>query len=216
MVDTVHLSRGRAWSTLILSTIVVCVLCVSATAQADNYIFTDRNADAYVLTKDYVSFSSNVTSDDILTLNDLFGGTYLWARRGGTVYVIRDSKVIRDASRLFVPMEGVEKDRSSLQDVRAKFVSEQETFDKEHLELETRLKSLADDDKSADARAAVERRLADLSIERMALEARATELESRETAFEIRVRSLEQQIEMSMWSLVDQALAGGLGQVSSR
>lgn len=216
MTGSDRFSMGTARSALILSVCVASMLCFAGSSLADNYIFTDRNADAYVLTKEYVSFSTNVTGNDILTLNDLFGGDYLWVRRTGKEFVIRDAHAIKDANRLFAPLDEVEPERAALQQTRQHLENEQSSLNAEKTGLEDRIKAMDSDGKSSGARTSMERELADLSARRVELEIRTSDLELREEALANRVRSLQLQIETSLWAFVDRALANGLGEVASR
>lgn len=209
-------SRGSVRTALILSVCAAAVLSFASSTHADNYIFTDRNADAYVLTKDYVSYSTNATGDDILTLNQMFGGNYLWVRRTGKEYVVRDSHAIRDANRLFAALDEVEPERAALQQEQSQLEEEESSLNTEREGVESRLAALGSDDKPSGARTALEGQLAGLSVRRSALADRTSDLEMRKEALETRVKSLQLQVETSLWALVDRALADGLGEDSSR
>jgi len=211
MTAWVRFLRGRDWSALILSALIVSVSCVTAFAQVDNYIFTDRNADAYALTKNYVSFSTNVTGDDILTLNQMFGGNYLWVRRGGKEFVIRDHNALKDANLRFAPFAEVEREQIDLQKARAQFEKDLTALDTEGADLERRLARLDKSEKSSRARESLESKLAELSVRRTQLDGIAADLDAKESALQARVKSLALQIETSMWAFVDEALARGLG-----
>lgn len=208
--------RGSVRAALMLTACAASALCFADVSRADNHVFTDRNADAYVLTKNYVSYSTNATGDDILTLNDCFGGNYLWVRRTGKEFVIRDTHAIKDASRLFAPLDEVEPERAALQQTRQHLEAEESLLNTEKAGLEDRIKVMDSDNKSSGARTSLERQLGDLSARRIELEIRTSDLELREEAFATRVSSLESQIETSLWAFVDRALANGLGEVASR
>jgi hypothetical protein len=216
MIGSDRFSWGGVRTAVIASAVAASILCFAGSPFADNYIFTDRNADAYVLTKNYVSYSTNATGDDILTLNDLFGGNYLWVRRTGKEFVIRDAHAIKDARRLFAPLDEVEPERAALQQTRQHLETEESSLDAEKAGLDDRVKSMDSDDKSSGARTSLERQLADLSARRIELEIRTSDLALREEALATRVRSLQSQIETSLWAFVDGALANGLGEVASR
>jgi HD-GYP domain-containing protein (c-di-GMP phosphodiesterase class II) len=201
---------------LILSACVGSLLLSAGPTFADNYVFTDRNADAYVLTKDYVSYSTNATGDDILNLNQMFGGNYLWVRRGGKEFVIRDAHAIKDANRLFAALDEVEPERAALQQENSQLKEEESSLNTEKADIESRLAALDKGDKAAGASASLEGQLAELAVRRSTLADRTSDLEMREEALATRVRSLQLQVETSLWALVDRALADGLGQDSSR
>lgn len=213
MTGSNRFSRDSVRTALILTVCVASLLFTAGLSLADNYIFTDRNADAYVLTKDYVSYSTNATGDDILNLNDLFGGNYLWVRRAGKEYVIRDSHAIKGANRLFAALDEVEPERAALQQEHSQLEEEESSLMNEQADTESRLAAL---DKTSGASASLESQLADLAVRRSALADRASDLEMREEALETRVKSLQLQVETSIWELVDRSLADGLGEDSSR
>lgn len=210
------LSRGSVRAALILSVCAASFLISAHPAQGDNYIFTDRNADAYVLTKNYVSYSTNATGDDILNLNQLFGGNYLWVRRAGKEFVIRDAHTIKDANRLFAALDEMQPEQTALQEARVQLEKDEESLDTERDEVESRLQGLDDGDRSSSERGGLENQLAAIEVRRNTLADRAGDLELRVSAFETRVKSLELQIETSLWSLVDSALVSGLGEDPSR
>lgn len=216
MIGSDRISRGSARTAVMLAVCVASMLCFTDLSRADNYIFTDRNADAYVLTKDFVSYSTNATGDDILTLNDVFGGNYLWVRRTGREFVIRDAHAIKDANRLFAPLDQVEPERAALQQTRQHLEEEESSLNAEKAGLEDRVKAMDSDDKSSGSRTTLERQLADLAARQVELEIRTSDLELRSEALATRVRSLQSQIEASLWAFVDRALANGLGEVASR
>lgn len=216
MTGSYRFSRGGVRTALILCVCVASILCASLPAQADNYIFTDRNADAYVLTKNYVSYSTNATGDDILNLNQVFGGNYLWVRRAGKEFVIRDAHAIKDANRLFAALDEMQPEQAALQEERVQLEKDEESLESEREEVETRLQGIEGGDKSSGARMALENQLADIAVRRSALVERASDLEMRVSAFQTRVKSIGLQIETSLWSLVDSALVSGLGEDSSR
>jgi chromosome segregation ATPase len=216
MTGSNRLSRGSVRTALILSVCAALLLSLAGPVRADDYIFTDRNADAYVLTKNYVSYSTNATSDDILNLNGMFGGNYLWVRRAGKEFVIRDSHTIKDANRLFAALDEMQPEQAALQEARVQLEDDEEALDTEQADIESRLQALNGSDKSSAELAALENQLAGITVRRNALSDRAGELESRVSIFQTRVKSLELQIETSLWSLVDSALVSGLGEDSSR
>lgn len=216
MIGSDRFSRSGLQTAVVVSVCAAAILCFAGSPFADNHIFTDRTADAYVLTKNYMTFSTNVTGNDILTLNDLYGGNYLWVRRGGKEFVIRDAHAIKDANRLFSPLDEVEVERAALQLTRQHLEEEESALNTEKSELEVRIKAMDSDGKSSNARTSIERQLGDLSARQIELELRTSDLELREEALATRVSSLQLQIETSLWAFVDGALANGLGEVASR
>lgn len=216
MVGSGRFSQRSVRAALILSACVSSLLRSAGLSLADNYIFTDRNADAYVLTKDYVSYSTNATGDDILNLNQMFGGNYLWVRRGGKQYVIRDAHAIKDANRLFAALDEVEPERVALQQEQSQLEDEESSLNTEKAGIESRLAALDKGDKASGASASLENQLAEIAARRSALADRTSDLEMRKEAMETRVKTLQLQVETSLWSLVDRVLADGLGEDSSR
>lgn len=216
MTGSYRFSWGSVRTALILCVFTASILCTVLPSQADNYIFTDRNADAYVLTKNYVSYSTNATGDDILNLNGMFGGNYLWVRRAGKEFVIRDARAIKDANRLFAALDEMQPEQEALQQARVQLQEDEVALGIEKEDVEGRLQAMGSGDKSSSAGEALENQLADIALRRSALAERASDLELRASAFQTRVKSLELQIETSLWSLVDSALVSGLGEDSSR
>lgn len=182
---------------------------------ADNFVFTNPAADAYVLTKADISFSTNATVDDVERFNAHFAGDYLWVRRRGNEAVIRDHHVIGEAMLLFLPLDSLEWESQAIHARREQLESDQLLLDQEMSELERKIKA-HDDHASANAanadRSALDGQMTELKSKQDAIDSGFSELDSTLSSQESRRKVLGIQIESALWQVIDHALASGMGE----
>src|SRR5262245_31099340 len=73
----------------------------------------NETSDAYVLQR---GSQTSVTGslDDLEHLRRKFSGDFLWFRRSGSEYVIKDPDSIAEAEDLFSPLEAISRDQEEL------------------------------------------------------------------------------------------------------
>ncbi len=79
-----------------------------------NMRVSDRHADAYVLSCEHHVFSTNASLEEVEVVNSGFSGDFLWGRRAGRQFVIRDARTIEEAQRLFDPVRQLDPEREAL------------------------------------------------------------------------------------------------------
>ena len=149
--------------------------------------------DAYILsTGDNMTFNAATDLQEFLSLRKRINGRYIWVRRGGREYVIRDETTILRAEALFVP-EG-------------RLSPEQTALGREESKLDKEADRLEDKDSLT---AAEERRLDELRARLRVVEERQNELDEKQ-------EELERQEERAFWPLVDSAIRAGLAKALTR
>ena len=177
------------------------------------------NADAYVLSREQSFFSTNASVEDVEALIRSFAGDFLWVRRAGKEFVIRDTRTLEEAQRLFDPLRQLDPEREALRRRQERLGSDQAALDRDEEKLERELEARNEGGEirgSAAARTDLERRRTELKSRMRALEARDRELEAAETSLEARSDALEEKAETALWSLIDRALTKGLGRALGR
>jgi chromosome segregation ATPase len=177
-------------------------------------IYGDRAADAYVLSRGHTFFSTNSSLEGIEALRSGMTGDFLWVRRAGKEFVIRDSRTLEEAQSLFDPMRRLDPERKALHDRQERLRLEQSALDREEQELDEELDFLEDAENSGDrasTRSDLERRRKALQPKMHALEARERELDAIESSLDSRADALEEKAEAALWKSIDRALAKGLG-----
>jgi hypothetical protein len=157
--------------------------------------------DAYVLsgTESRATFSSAAVSQ-LLATQERFGGDFLWVRRHGEEYLVRDAALLQRARSFFAPM-------AALAPAQQAVGREEREIDRE----EERLEAITDRD--SDRRSRSRTGEADLREARTKLEqvhAKQREIEDRERELDAREEALEREAESKLWRLVDDAIRTGV------
>jgi hypothetical protein len=171
--------------------------------------------DAYVLKQGDHFCSTNISVDALEVMQGRFSGEFLWARRAGREYLIRDARVIEESQSLFAPLQKLDPERSDLERRQSRLGAEEADLESEQEEVEQEVDRLDDDsDRRGDdaARRRLEGRKRDLGAKLRALESKERELEVIERSIDQREDALEQKAERELWRLIDKAIAGGLAE----
>ncbi len=178
--------------------------------------------DAYVLSRGHGSMVGDVYLEDIEALRNEWPGDFLWVRRAGREFVIRDARTIEGGQRLFEPMRALEPEQQALGGRQERLESEDNALDQQEEQIEAELEALdrnEDDDEDenvrpvavSSARPALEKRKREIGEKLRFLESRERELDAAESALDRRSDALEEKAEAALWRLIDQALKKGLG-----
>ncbi len=165
--------------------------------------------DSYALSRGhFVSMDGSI--DQLEALRDAYGGDFLWVRRSGSRYVIRDPKILDQAVACFDRLSDLEPEQSALQRRQEALDREEEALDRRQERLESARESLENQSEqasSSDSKAEaeerdIERRQADVSKRQRELETVERDLDRREDA-------LEKEAEAALWKLIDRAIRDG-------
>ncbi|HEY3124622.1 MAG TPA: hypothetical protein VGK70_11250 [Thermoanaerobaculia bacterium] len=173
-----------------------------------------RARDAYLLTRGEHGLSTNLSLEEFVDLRKMFSGEFLWVRRGGRRFLIRDRAVLGQAQALFEPLRTLEPEREALQARQRDLADEESPLEREQDEIDRKAEELEDDhgENVAAARKDLQRRQDDLRPRMRRLEAREKELDTIERSLDEREDVLEKRAEERLWQLIDAALARGLGE----
>ena len=133
--------------------------------------------------------SGGANVEDLLVLHHHLSGEFLWVRRGGKSYVIRDSELLDRVQALFVPVRALAPEERAVE-------REESELDHQIDELEDLERPLTSDE---------ERRLDKLRPRRGEVHRREHELDKRED-------ELNCQAEAKMWPIVEEAIRSGMAQ----
>ena len=190
------------------------VLCLISLAQPAS----GAPGDAYILSQGASSFSTNCSLDAVEGVRDRLSGNFLWVRRAGKAFLIREERTLDGARALFAPLRDLDPEQQALARRQEKLESEQEAVDREQDEIEQELDRLSDEEdngkgegeREASTRRSLERRQRDLEPKRKAIEERERELDALERSIDAREDALEKKIEAKLWRLIDEAIASGV------
>ncbi len=206
-------SRGIAVSAAILFATGFCPMSASASGQGKTALYGSRREDAYILSRGDHTMMTGGTLEDVREARRRFSGAFLWVRRAGREYVVRDGRLIAEAAALFAPLQSLEPDRAALERRRARFEEEESRLDREEKRLDRDLDRIQDDERPAagsESRDSLERRRRDLETRRRALDEQERDLESADNSIDRREDELEKKAEAQLWRLIDRALEAGL------
>lgn len=127
---------------------------------------------AYALVRGNHSISTNMSLDEMLRLRRLYSGHFLWFRRGGRDYVIRDEALLLRAKALFDPLRSLDPERADLRRRERALDRKERILDDEEEELD-RLADRFDDEDGEEEKSGMS------ESERRDLERRQRDLEER-------------------------------------
>ena len=192
------------------------VLGIGAVASAGEGRSRGRVEDAYLLNRgaEHGSTSTNLSLEEMVELRKWGSGEFLWVRRGGKKFLIRDRAVLEQAQALFEPLQGLDPEREALQAREQLIEREEAALEREMEEIAARAEGVEDDHgEKADAIRAEARRQEDGLRPRLKrLEARERELNAAERSLDEREEAIERKVEERLWVLIDATLARGLGE----
>ncbi len=165
--------------------------------------------DSYALSRGhFVSMDGSI--DQLEALRDAYGENFLWVRRSGSRYVIRDPKILDQAVACFDRLSELEPEQSALQRRQEALDREEEALDRRQERIENARESLENDDErvsSPDPKAEAEER--DIERRQADVSKRERELESVERDLDRREDALEKEAEAALWKLIDRAIRDG-------
>ncbi|MGH9315534.1 MAG: hypothetical protein ACRD1P_00260 [Thermoanaerobaculia bacterium] len=209
---------GGSVTALLLGCLMAPVDAAGGQSQ-ETILVSDRAGDAYVLSRGGHWSSTNESLEALRGVQRRFSGEFLWVRRAGKEYLIRDRRIIDEAQSLFAPLRRLDPERAALEPRQSRLESEQAALDREQEKLERELDRLTDDPEARDeesARRRLERRQRELESKMHALEQEERELGAVERSIDEREDALEKKAEGELWGLIDRALARGLGRPAER
>jgi DNA repair exonuclease SbcCD ATPase subunit len=174
---------------------------------------SDRAQDAYVLSRgNHGSTTTSGTLEDLEKARRRLSGEFLWVRRFGKEYVIRDRQTLEEAYRLFAPIRSLDPERAAVALRQSRIEAEQTALEREEERLERESERLGEDPDPPDetARRRLERRRRELEPRMRALEEREREAEELERSIDRREEELEAKAEAELWKRIDAAIARGL------
>lgn len=142
--------------------------------------------DAYMLHDEdtRITISGDTSIDSIVALDQKFSGDYLWVRRGGKEYLIRDSILLDRAHALFAPQRALAPQQAAIAREEADLDREEDALDDDEHDEKT-------------------------SARRSDIHARQHDIGRRESELDRREEELDRQAEAALWPLVDDAIRDG-------
>lgn len=170
--------------------------------------------DAYILSQGGSSFSTNCSLNALEDVRESLSGNFLWVRRAGKVFVIRDERSLDAARALFAPLRDLDPEHEALARKQSSLEREQEALERQQEEIEQELDKLSDEEesgqRSTSARKSLERRQRDLEPQARALELKERELDGLERAIDQREDAIEKKAEARLWHLIDESILSGV------
>lgn len=155
---------------------------VAAYAAHDEYILTIGGEESAVL------YTDSLPMHRVEDLRRTYGYNFLWFRRAGVAYVIRDRGFLARVEDLFAPKRALEPEHQ--------LVSRQES------DLDRRIDAIEDRDDGKPLDAATAAHLRDLKAQEREVSRRERELDRRE-------EELERQEERQLWRMLDEEIRRG-------
>jgi DNA repair exonuclease SbcCD ATPase subunit len=170
-------------------------------------LLASASRDAYILSgpESRISFSTGAEIPQIRAMQARFGGDFLWVRRHGNAYVIRDAALVQRARSFFVSVSALAPAQEAVGREEAKLDHEEE-----------RLEAIADwaSDSEGRTRSAKDDRsresaLRDAEAKLVEVRAKQRDVGQREREIDQREEALEREAERKLWQLVDDAIRSG-------
>ena len=160
-------------------------ICAVSHASQDAYVLTLGDDQVAVLYTDRLPLSR------VQEMRRDYGHDFLWFRRGGRAYVIRDRAFLARVEALFAPQRALEPEQRS--------VGREESY------LDHEIDAIEDRDDGRDLDAATEAHL-------LELKARMREVSRRQRELDRREEELERKAERELWRMVDEAIRRGVAE----
>lgn len=160
-------------------------ICAVSNAAQDAYVLTLGDDQVAVLYTDRLPLSR------VQEMRRDYGHDFLWFRRGGRAYVIRDRAFLARVEALFAPQRALE--------------PEQRSVSREESHLDHAIDAIEDRDDGRDLDAATEAHLLEMKTRMREVSHRQRELERRE-------EELERKAERELWRMVDEAIRRGVAE----
>lgn len=152
--------------------------------------------DAYALHEGdtRITISGDTSLDSVRELNQTFSGDFLWVRRGGKEFLIRDEILLDRVRALFAPQRALGPEQATV-------AREEAALDHEEDDL---------DDDVAQAILPAHRQDCLRHTRLGEIHTRQEEISRRESELDRREEELDRQAEAALWPLVDDAIRDGL------
>jgi post-segregation antitoxin (ccd killing protein) len=170
-------------------------------------LLASASRDAYILSgpESRISFSTGAEIPQIRAMQARFGGDFLWVRRHGNAYVVRDTALVQRARSFFVSVSALAPAQAAVGREEAKLDHEEERLEAIAdwaSDSEGRTRSVKDDRSRESALRDAEAKLVEVRAKQQDVSRRERELDQREEA-------LEREAERKLWQLVDDAIRSG-------
>jgi hypothetical protein len=165
--------------------------------------------DAYVLRRG-TSLSLSGSLDDLGTLAERYPGDFLWFRRRGAPYVIREPRLMNEAASLFEPIRALEPAQESIANREAALDREEEDNEAEQERLEAEV-----EERESEPSDDQERRLRELANRQRDIARRQRELAREERALDRKEKALEEAAEQQLWKLLDRSITDGAARTAT-
>jgi hypothetical protein len=177
----------------------------------------ERAPDSYILSEGDTSWCTSASVNDILAVQGRISGRFLWARRAGTEYVVREPGTVDQALALFAPLRLDEPEREELRRKQARLDAERDALENQQQTIEEDLESATDEDDRTDRsaeraaeRRSLEKRQQEVEARLAKLTEREADLEAEERAVDARDEAREAEVETELWRLIDQSITSGV------
>jgi hypothetical protein len=199
--------------------IALALSLVPSQAAAGGSQGKSASRDSYALVRGH-SISMSGSIDELDALRSVYGGDFLWIRRAGSPYLIRDPQLLEQATGLFETLRELEPEQAALAHEQDLLDGEQERLDREQERIESESERLSDEESDApavespdreldQAQRALDKRQANLARRQRDIDAVDRELDRTE-------ERLEKEAEAALWKIIDRAIDEGTAAPISR
>lgn len=166
------------------------VLLLATTAAADDfaYVFHSSSGGRALI-------SGNLNLDNVLATRNRYSGEFLWVKRNGREYLIRDAATLTEARAAFA---------YSLDGEYRALSAKMEPFEKRERELDKQIDRLSDEESAPNGP-----QLRRLEAELERVEQQLRRFEAEEECLDAREEQLERAAEAKLRTIVDRAVALG-------
>ncbi|HJW96113.1 MAG TPA: hypothetical protein VJ901_21070 [Thermoanaerobaculia bacterium] len=160
---------------------------VLLTIAAVSLMGSSARRDAYIISSgDNNTYQAASSLDELQSVRKRVTGRYIWVRRDGREYVIRDEATMARVKTLFAPLSALHPEQKAISREEVRLDREADRLsDKEHLTSAER------------------QRLRDLREQ-------LRDVERREKALDDKEEALERDLERTFWDEMDSAIRGGV------
>lgn len=201
-------------ASLVLATLLALPLVGTGIAAPSG---TGQPDDAYVLSRGHSS-SSNGTLEELRDLRRRYSGDFLWFRRAGREYLVRDPRLLGEAAALFDPLRELEPEQTALARKQDALGREEEALDREQDDLEREAEAASEKTRGSASKthSAPERQQRALAERQADLARRQRVLDDEEQGIDRRQERLEKAAEARLWKLIERSIREGVASPISR
>jgi bla regulator protein BlaR1 len=171
-----------------------------------------RHADAYILARGEHVWSTNCSMQDLRAMRRKLSGTFLWFRRGGDAYVVRDRATLEAAWSLFAPLDALEPERAELRERQHRLAEKERALEKEEAALDRIGDRLSDADEDGPKGREIENKKRVLEERQREIDTLQRPEDERERTLDAREEVIERAAEAELWRLLDRAVSQGIAQ----